>query len=247
MSENGIGERVRAGRERRGWSREALAFHSGLSWSAIAQVEAGRRRNLRPMTVAALADALGVTADYLATGRAFAPALLEHRALLYADANEFAASVIPFLETGIERGEPTLAVTGAQNVELLREQLGALAEEVELVEHASWYRAPKSTLDGYRAFVANAVAAGASWVRVVAEVVWNGDAEDPVRAWGRYESLLNLALAYAPATILCPYDTRALDSEIIEIARATHPELIDHDVLTPSESYEEPSDFLLGR
>ena len=54
--------------ERLGWTREALAFHSGLSWSAIAQVESGRRTNLRPSTLAALSRPLGVSIDYLVDG-----------------------------------------------------------------------------------------------------------------------------------------------------------------------------------
>jgi transcriptional regulator with XRE-family HTH domain len=245
MSENGIGERVRASRERRGWSREALAFHAGLSWSAIAQLETGRRRNLRPATLAALAKALGLTVDYLVTGRAQTPLMLEHRALLYADEHELAAGVVPFLEDGIERGEPTLAVTRPEHLELLREELGELSEQVELVDQAAWYRAPESTLERVLAFVESAVGGGASWVRIVGEVVWDTGEGDQVRPWARYESLLNLTLATAPATIVCPYDTRTLGPEIIELARATHPHLIDHDVLSTSPTYAPPSGFLL--
>src|ERR1700761_4783343 len=67
--ESGIGSRLRAARERLGLSREALAFHAGISWSAIAQVESGRRSQLRPSTLLALATALGLTIDYLVSGR----------------------------------------------------------------------------------------------------------------------------------------------------------------------------------
>src|SRR5438445_8615473 len=83
-AQNGLGARVRAARQRRGWSREALAFHSGISWSAIAQVESGRRTNVRPSTLHALALALGVTIDYLVAGRSVAAPMMEHQALLYA-------------------------------------------------------------------------------------------------------------------------------------------------------------------
>ena len=93
----GIGSRVRAARHRRGWSREALAFHAGISWSAISQLEAGRRRNLRPSTLAALAGALNVTVDYLVTGCAVSSEMLEHRALVYETEDEFLAAAVPFL------------------------------------------------------------------------------------------------------------------------------------------------------
>src|SRR4051812_43245566 len=78
-----IGTRVRAARERLGWRREELAFRSGVSWSAIAQVESGRRRNMRPGTLSALGEALGVTTDYLVRGGPASPAMFQHRALLY--------------------------------------------------------------------------------------------------------------------------------------------------------------------
>jgi transcriptional regulator with XRE-family HTH domain len=71
---------LRAARERRGWSREVLAVQSGVSWSAIAQMESGRRKDVRLSTLTALSDALGVTVDYLA-GRGGKPrhALFDHR------------------------------------------------------------------------------------------------------------------------------------------------------------------------
>jgi transcriptional regulator with XRE-family HTH domain len=52
-------------------------------WSAIAQVEAGRRTNLRPATLSALAGPLGVTIDYLVNGGASQARMLEHSAFLY--------------------------------------------------------------------------------------------------------------------------------------------------------------------
>ena len=56
---------LRAARARAGWSRETLAHHSGVSWSAIAQIESGRRRDVRLSSLSALADALGVSVDEL--------------------------------------------------------------------------------------------------------------------------------------------------------------------------------------
>lgn len=60
-----IGERIRRLRERRGWSREALAYHSGRSWAAIEQIETGRRRDPRISTLMALAGALDVKVEDL--------------------------------------------------------------------------------------------------------------------------------------------------------------------------------------
>jgi DNA-binding XRE family transcriptional regulator len=56
---------LRRAREGRGWSREDLAHHSGVSYAAIAQIETGRRTDVRLRSLVALADALGVTVDAL--------------------------------------------------------------------------------------------------------------------------------------------------------------------------------------
>src|ERR1700686_2883902 len=85
----GIGPRVRAARERLGWTREALAFHAGVSWSAIAQVESGRRTNLRPSTLLALSRPLGVSIDYLVEGGLSRPTMLGHSAFSYRTDDQF--------------------------------------------------------------------------------------------------------------------------------------------------------------
>src|SRR2546423_4170916 len=112
----GIGPRLRAARERRGWSREALAFHSGLSWSAISQVESGRRTNARPQTLSALSEALGVTIDYLVGRGPPRSPMLEHQALLYGTDEELLKTLVPFVSEGIKRGAPVLVVTTSANV-----------------------------------------------------------------------------------------------------------------------------------
>jgi transcriptional regulator with XRE-family HTH domain len=243
-----IGERVRAARERQGWNRETLAFHSGVSWAAIAQIESGRRNNLRLGTLTALADSLGVSIDYLVCGRAFTPTMLEHRSLLYASEDEFAAVVVPFLQQAVRRGEPALVVTTTENIALLRERLEPLtADGVEFVERSTWYAEPESTLEGYRSFLERSVDAGGHWVRIVGELVWKGRSESEASSWARYESLLNNALATAPATIICPYDTRALPAEIIDFARATHPYVIDREGIADSAEYSRAIGLLLER
>src|ERR1700737_3741449 len=96
-SSGGIGPRVRAARERLGWTREALAFHSGVSWSAITQVELGRRTNVRPSTLAALSRPLGVSIDYLVGGSESPSTMLKHSAFCYRTDDQFGNIMGPFL------------------------------------------------------------------------------------------------------------------------------------------------------
>ena len=84
-------------------------------------------------------------------------------------------------------------------------------------------------------------------MRIVGELVWKGRSESEASSWARYESLLNNALASAPATIICPYDTRALPPEIIDFARATHPYVIDREGIADSAEYSRAIGLLLER
>jgi transcriptional regulator with XRE-family HTH domain len=245
-AENLIGTRVRAARERLGWNRETLAFHSGISWSAIAQVESGRRTHVRPRTLHALARALGVTIDYLVAGGGAAHPMLTHRALLYGSELEFLDAAVPFLTEGIERGEAVIAVVSPPNTELLRERLGDVDGKLAFAERSSWYRTPASALDGYKTFLDERAAAGAPWVRILGEPPWEPRSGSELGAWVRYEAMLNLAFAAEPVTVLCAYDTRIGGDELCRQARATHPETVECGTVSPSADYADPLGFVLG-
>ncbi len=243
--EDAIGVRIRAARERLGWSREALAFHSGLSWSAIAQVESGRRTNLRPRTLAALSRPLGVSIDYLVTGSSSGPTMLNHSMFPYRSDDQFQKAMGAFLADGIERSEALLAVTTTANIELLREHLGTDADKVRFVATKDFFSTPVAALEAIRSFSDNELAAGASWVRFLGEPRWAKRSDAEVHLWTRYESMCNLAFAASPMTIICPYNERTVASEILEQAHCTHPHLLGRRGDTPSPHFADPPLFAL--
>jgi transcriptional regulator with XRE-family HTH domain len=245
MGSPGIGDSLRAARGRLGWSREALAYHSGVSWSAIAQIESGRRKDVRLSSLSALANALGVSVDYLVGSAPMAPPLFEHRVLAYGSDDEFVASAIPFLADGIERSHALLAVTTPAKTELIRDALDDRSERVEFEDWRDWYRSPKEALSRYGAFLTQEREAGAVWIGIVAEAAWSGDPEAEIAAWTRYESMVNLAFASSPATIICTYDEGAFPTEVVADARRTHPTIADGDATTASPTYRAPEEFLL--
>jgi transcriptional regulator with XRE-family HTH domain len=242
----GIGSRLRAARARLGCSREELAFRSGISWSAIAQVERGRRVNVRPATLSALARALSVSIDYLVDG-APAPAMLEHRALLHESDEEFVRVAAPFLAEGAQLAEGAIAVTSPPRIEMLRDALGAEVRHVEFADHSRWYETPRLALERYRAFLDRHLEDGAPWIRVVGEPLWTRMSVAQIELWTRYESLINVVFAAAPVTLLCPYDVRTLNDEIVKAARVTHPHAVEHEALEASAEFADPSTFSLER
>jgi transcriptional regulator with XRE-family HTH domain len=246
MSEwDGIGARVRAARERLGWSREALAFHSELSWSAIAQVESGRRRNLRPSTLSALSRPLGVSIDYLVTGSPSGPTMLDHSMFPYRTEDQFRDTMGSFLADGVERSEALLAVTTIPNIELLREHLGADAHKVRFIDLRDFYSTPIAALDAIKSFSDAKLAGGATWVRFLGEPGWAGRSDAEVRLWTRYESMCNLVFADSPMTIVCPYDERSVAPEILEQAHSTHPHVLGEGGDSQSPHYTDPRLFAL--
>lgn len=60
-----FGERVLAIRNERGWTRRELARRSGLHEVHLAKVEVGERKRVESETLIALAQAFGVSTDYL--------------------------------------------------------------------------------------------------------------------------------------------------------------------------------------
>ena len=241
----GIGVRVRAARERLGWTREALAFHSGLSWSAITQVESGRRTNVRPSTLVVLSRALGLSIDYLVGGRPSRSTMFEHSAAPYNSDDQFETTMGRFLAEGVERSEALLAVTSAENIALLRDTLGKDARRVKFVDASAWYTTPIAALDAYRDFAESQLERGAPWVRLVGEPVWAGRSDAEVRLWTRYESLLNLAFSGYPMTVVCPYDERTVAPEVVEHAHLTHPHALGDEGASTCRDYTDPGRFVL--
>jgi transcriptional regulator with XRE-family HTH domain len=242
----GIGSRVLAARTRLGWTREALAFHSGVSWSAVAQVESGRRTNPRPGTLAALSRALGVSIDYLVDASRVPPTMLNHVEFPYRTSDQFQSTMGSFLGEGVERSEAVLAVTTPSNITLLREHLGPSAGKVEFINSSELLTTPIAALEAFRAFSEAHLERGAPWVRVLGEPRWSERSDAEVRLWTRFESMINLFFAASPMTVACPYDERSVAPEILSEARLTHPHLLGDGGITPSTGFADPGRFSLG-
>ena len=247
MESSRVGRSLRAARARRGWTREELAVHSGVSWSAIAQIELGRRTDVRLSTLSAVADALGVSVDSLiGTAAALDPRLFEHRVLPYGSDEDFLATAIPYLAEGAERSEDLLAVLTEAQLEVLRDGLDGGALPVDLIDSADWYRSPAEALDRYRAYLKEHFEAGVPWIRVLGELPLRGLPPAEVAAWTRYESVVNLVFASAPATIVCAYDTTSLPTRVVTEAGRAHPSIAEGAAGAANPSYRDPEDLLLG-
>ena len=245
MPQPEVGAPLRTARARLGWTRETLAFHSGVSWAAISQIESGRRKDIHVSSLVALATALGVSLDYLVGSPGSSPQLFEHRVLVYDSDAAFAAATVPYLSEGAERSHCLLTVASASKIRLLRRELGDRADLVEFVPWFDWYRSPQGALDRYRDYVTQKCEREGNWIRIVAEAGWARDTGQKLAAWNRYEALVNLVFAPWPATILCTYDERAFSKATLAHAGRCHPERADGAATEANPDYRDPGDLLL--
>jgi len=131
-----------------------------------------------------------------------------HEALVHRDAGELLAGVVPFLEEGLEAGEPTLVAVSRANTGLLRAELGAVAADVRFADMEAIGRNPARIIPFWLDFVAEH---DGQPVRVVSEPVWPGRSAAEAEEWRRHEALLDVASASSGTwSLLCAYDADAL-------------------------------------
>src|ERR671938_1937501 len=166
-----------------------------------------------------------------------APMPFRHEALFYAGRDDFVLRTAAFLRDGVEAGEPALVVVEAAKIALLREELGDAAAGVEFADMAEVGANPARIIPAWREFVTRSAPTGRR-VRGIGEPIWPERTAAELAECERHESLLNLAFTGSPSWwLLCPYDTEALDPAVLEVARRTHPFVLEDGVGRPSDDY----------
>jgi len=160
-----------------------------------------------------------------------------HEALMYAGMADFLAGTVPFIRGGLEAGEPILVVENAAKIALLRAELGPDADSVLFADMTGIGANPARIIPAWRDFVNQHGGAGRR-VRGIGEPIWKERRPVELIECQRHESLLNTAFAGGgPWWLLCPYDTAALDPELIDEARRSHPYVTDGATFRSSSDY----------
>jgi len=156
-----------------------------------------------------------------------------HALLLYATAEDFATTLVPFVQAGIEADEGIVAVALPSNLGALQESLGPTPSSVRFVPAGDWYARPPDTLGRWVSFALDQLAVGRPRVRIIGEVVWP---EDPALQWEmrRFESAATVAFDALDSLVVCPYATNRYPDAVIDAARSTHPVVIERGVASVS-------------
>ncbi len=167
-----------------------------------------------------------------------------HEAFFYPDVQGFLDGTLPFVEAGLDRGEPVMVAVDEPKTERLRAALGTRADGVEFVDMGLVGRNPARIIPVWRRFLTEHSGEGPA--RGVGEPVWPGRSSQELEECDHHESLLNFAFGDADDfRLLCPYDTRNLSAEVLGAARRNHPWIADDDDGERSGSYEAPGEGAL--
>lgn len=160
-----------------------------------------------------------------------------HEAFFYAGTDGFVEGTAEFIRDGLAGEEPTLVVVSAQKIAMLRSELGGDARDVCFADMADVGRNPARIIPAWRDFVADRPASGGG-IRGIGEPIYPERGAAEMTECHRHESLLNVAFADTPRFwLMCPYDTEALDPEVVAEARRTHPLVVDRGVPATSAAF----------
>jgi anti-sigma regulatory factor (Ser/Thr protein kinase) len=148
------------------------------------------------------------------------PAGYRHEALLWDDADDFLAGIVPFVADGLAAGMPVMVAVHADRWALLRAALGADADRVRHVDTVRLGHNPARLVPAWRRFVA---LADHGPCRGIAEPITAGMRDAHLTECQVHEAVLNVAIPQStPLWLLCPYH-RALTPPILAEARRSHP------------------------
>jgi anti-sigma regulatory factor (Ser/Thr protein kinase) len=167
---------------------------------------------------------------------------MQHDLFAYADDDELARRITPFLRAGVADGSHAIMVLEPKKSELLGDALGSAAEKVEVIDCSSHYSRPEAALADYDATLRRLTREGVGSVRLFGELPLL-DAEADYGPWIAYEAILNRAFSHHPVWITCGYDTRVVAEGVMEDIRRAHPRVLGA-ALQPAAEYVEPADLV---
>ncbi|MFE3452857.1 anti-sigma factor RsbA family regulatory protein [Nonomuraea sp. NPDC059194] len=148
-----------------------------------------------------------------------------HPAFFYRDDADYLSGTVPFIRAGLAAGDPVAVAVPGPNLEVIRDELDEAAERVRMLDMTVVGRNPGRIIPGVlREFADNFPD---RHVRIIGEPIWAGRTGTEYPACVQHEALINLAFEGRRVTIMCPYDVKRLEPEILDDAELTHPVVQD--------------------
>lgn len=161
-----------------------------------------------------------------------------HGALFHHGNGELLDVALPFVSEGLDAGEAVAVALPPEQLELVRHGLGDDAPHVLFVDVTHLGRNPGRVLPELGLF--HRAHGRHRRVRAFGSPVWPGRSPDELEACREHDALLNLALARAPVSVLCPFDVGTLEPETLAWARTTHPTVWEDGACGPNPHFGDP-------
>jgi MEDS: MEthanogen/methylotroph, DcmR Sensory domain/Protein of unknown function (DUF1059) len=150
-----------------------------------------------------------------------------HECVLYAGTGGFLDALVPFVRDGLARQEPVMVAVAEPRLRALRSALGEDAERVVFADMADLGHNPALIIPAWRDFTDRYSGTGRP-VRGIGEPIWATRQPEEIAEAQLHEALLNMAVPPdVPLWLLCPYDTAALDEQVLAEAHRSHPVVVD--------------------
>ncbi len=160
-----------------------------------------------------------------------------HEAFLWHDEADFTSGLVPFLEDGLEAGEPIMVAVIPEHTGWLKDALGGRADQVEFVDMHSLGRNPARIIPAWQHFL-DAHTDGMRPVRGIGEPIWPGRRAEELQECQLHEALLNVAVEPSvPFWLICPYDAEQLSPDVVDEAYRSHPVVVESASYSGSEHY----------
>ncbi|GAB3572164.1 sensor histidine kinase [Amycolatopsis endophytica] len=156
-----------------------------------------------------------------------------HPAFFYRSDAEYLEALIPFVTDGLARDEPVAVAVPGDRLRVLRPAVDA--DRVVWLDMNEVGRNPGRIIPSVLRRFADAHPG--RHVRIVGEPIWAGRSATEYPACAQHEALINRAFTGRGVTIVCPYDAATLEPDVVEDARATHPEVWEADRRYASDRY----------
>jgi hypothetical protein len=144
---------------------------------------------------------------------------------------------VPFIEDGLETGEPVMVAVIPEHLQWLQDTLGSRAREVTFVNMAELGRNPARIIPAWQKFLDDQSGAHRP-VRGIGEPIWPGRRPEELLECQLHEALLNVAVdPEIPFWLICPYDAEHLGPDVVEEAYRSHPVIVEADSYQGSARY----------
>jgi anti-sigma regulatory factor (Ser/Thr protein kinase) len=157
-----------------------------------------------------------------------------HEVFFYEGVEEYVRTIVSFVRKGRAGRDPALIAVPGPKTRLLRALLDDGSQEVTFADMTELGRNPARIIAAIRRFI---YAHPDTATRFVGEPIWPGRTPAEISEGVLHESLIDVAVAGSPVTILCPYDTD-LDPAILKDAERTHTHVWRGGERVPSPSYD---------